>query len=167
MRSEDRTDPPKSAGEKEMLAAWLDYERDTLLWKIDGVSDEDLRRPMVPSGTSLLGIVKHLGWVEMSWFQRTFLGNDYDPAPPWSEADPDADFRIEADESTKDVVDFYRDQCRRSREILAEADVEALAVRTDRPVTMRWILIHMIEETARHNGHADILREQIDGVTGE
>ncbi|MEA2486489.1 MAG: hypothetical protein QOF16_143 [Actinomycetota bacterium] len=168
MKAEERTDPPKSASEKEMLASWLDYERDTMLWKIDGVSGQNLRRPMVPSGTSLLGMVKHLGWVERGWFHKTFLGQDVDERVPWTKEDPDADFRIEPGETTQQVIDFYKEECRRSREIVARADVEDHAKRSDRTeFTLRWILIHMIEETARHNGHADILREQIDGVTGE
>jgi uncharacterized damage-inducible protein DinB len=163
-------EPPASAPEPEMLSAWLDYHRTTLLRKIDGVSDADLRRPMVPSGTSLLGLVKHLAWVEIWWFQITFAGHVVEE--PWTEDDPDADFRIEPSETTREIVDFYLAQCATNRSIVAEADsLDAPALKAIRAgsftATLRWILNHMIEETARHNGHADILREMIDGVTGE
>src|SRR2546421_13045839 len=87
----DRRDPQPSAPEKEMLAAFLDYHRATLLWKVNGLSDADVRRPMTPSGLTLLGLVKHLAYVERWWFQAVFTGADV--AFPWTEADPDADWR--------------------------------------------------------------------------
>ena len=148
------------------MTAFLDYHRATLLMKIDGVSDADLRRPMTPSGTSLLGMVKHLAYVEQGWFQRTFLGREV--SVPWTDDDPDADFRIEPHESTQEIIDLYQRQCQTSREIVASASLDDLAAREKRKdFSLRWIMVHMIEETARHNGHADILREMIDGVTGE
>ncbi len=158
--------------EKETLTAFLDYHRATLLMKIDGLSDEELRRPMVPSGTSLLGMVKHLAHVERSWFQRTYLGEDI--SVPWTKDDPDADFRVEPHETTADVVALYQAECQKSRDIVADASLDDIAKR-EKPTpsdprsrfSLRWILVHMIEETARHNGHADILRELIDGTTGE
>ena len=165
-----RVDPPNDAPDKEMLEAYLDYHRATLLMKIDGVSDADLRRPMVPSGTSLLGMVKHLAWVERGWFQECFAGEEI-PIPPWTDDDPDADFRIEPDESTQQIIDLYLDACERSREITTAATSLDQPAKNPSPrrrgLKLRWILVHMIEETARHNGHADILREMIDGSTGE
>ena len=159
-------DLPREGTEKELLAAYLDYERETVLRKIDGVGDEDLRRPMVSSGTNLLGMVKHLGWVEKGWFQRTFSNEEY--PVPWSDEDPDADMRVEPGESTLDVIDFYNQACEASRRIVVGASLDDHATRPDRSdYTLRWIMLHMIEETARHNGHIDILREMIDGVTGE
>jgi len=150
----------------------LDYHRATLLMKIVGVSDEDLRRPMVPSGTTLLGMVKHLAFVERSWFQRTFL--DADAPVPWTKDDPDADFRIEPHETTGDIVALYKAECQKSRDIVAAASLDDVAKKKKYPpseprtgFSLRWIVVHMIEETARHNGHADILREQIDGATGQ
>jgi uncharacterized damage-inducible protein DinB len=148
-----------------LLRAFLDYHRATLLRKIDGVSDADLRKSPVGSGTSLLGIVKHLAYVEQWWFRRVFA--DEDVKFPWTEDDPDADWRIEPDEATSQIVDLYRYSCALSREITAAAFPEDKARNPKFEGTMRWILVHMIEETARHNGHADILREMIDGVTGE
>ncbi len=154
------------------MTAYLDWHRTTLLMKIDGVSDEDLRRPLVPSGTNLLGLVKHLAYVEQSWFQRTFLGLDVKRVK--TEEDPDAEFRIEPHEATQDVIDLYKGECQKSREITDAASLDDVAKRTEFPpneprrgFTLRWILVHMIEETARHNGHADILRELIDGATGD
>lgn len=167
----ERPEPPLAGSEKETLTSFLDYHRATLLLKIDGVSHADLRRPMVPSGTTLLGMMKHLAYVERWWFQKVFL--DADVTFPWTNEDPDADFRIEPDESTEEIVDLYLAECAKNREIVAAASLDAVA-RYKKPsdprpgdFSMRWILVHMIEETARHNGHADILREQIDGVTGE
>jgi uncharacterized damage-inducible protein DinB len=159
-------DLPREGSEKELLTAFLDYVRETVLRKIDGVGDEDLRRPMVASGTNLLGMVKHLGWVEMGWFQRTFSNKEY--AVPFSDEDPDADMRVEPGESTKDVIDFYKQACEESRRVASAASLDDHAARPDRSdYTLRWIMLHMIEETSRHNGHIDILREMIDGATGE
>ena len=137
-----------------------------MLNKVEGVSDEDLRRPMVPSGTTLLGLVKHLAYVERWWFQDVFGGETVEY--PWTDDDPDADFRIEPNESTQEIVDLYVEECRKNRDIVAAASLDDMAARPDRSkYSLRWIVAHMIEETARHNGHADILRELIDGVTGE
>lgn len=148
-----------------MLAAHMDYHRERLLWKIDGVSDADLRRPMVSSGTSLLGIVKHLAYVERWWFQKVFL--DADVTFPWTDEDPDADFRIEPNETTAAIVDLYKAECEKNRGIVADHSLEELSKFEPRSeYSLRRILVHMIEETAHHNGHADILREQIDGATG-
>ena len=168
MTEDNRPDPPLLAGEAETLAGFLDYHRATLLWKLEGLDDEQLRRPMVPSGTSLLGLVKHLAYVERSWFQRVWAGQEV--SVPWTKEDPDADWRIEPDETTADVLALYRGECDRSREIVAAASSLDEAVthpRWGEQLSRRWILVHMIEETARHVGHADILREQIDGATGE
>ena len=146
--------------------AFLDYHRATLLMKIDGVSDEDLRRPMVPSGTTLLGMVKHLAFVERSWFQRVFTNVEVEF--PWTDEDPDADFRIEPNETTREIVQLYEGECQKSRDITEKASLDDISTFEKRAgFSLRWILTHMIEETARHNGHADILREQIDGSTGE
>ena len=154
------------------MTAYLDYHRATLQMKLEGVSDEDLRKAMVPSGTSLLGMMKHLAYVERWWFQQIFAGRD-DLEYPWTDDDPDADFRIEPDETTQQIFDLYNAECEVNRQIVAPAQLEEMAKGKKKPndprpgFSLRWILVHMIEETARHNGHADILREQIDGATGE
>jgi uncharacterized damage-inducible protein DinB len=158
--------PSYAAPERELLTAFLDWHRATLLLKVAGLDDEALRRRLVLSQTTLLGLVKHLGYVERSWFQMRFAGEDL--PVPWSDADPDADWRIEPDESTASILAFYKEQVARSRAIVAaEPSLDAVAKAPGRQETLRGILVHMIEETARHNGHADILRELIDGTTGE
>ncbi len=169
MTADNRPEPPSLGGERDMLAGFLDFHRATLLWKLEGLDDEQLRRAMVPSGTSLLGLVKHLAYVERSWFQGVWAGQEV--TFPWTPEDPDADWRIEPDETTEDVLALYRGECDRSREIVAATTSldEAVTHPRRREWTMnrRWILVHMVEETARHVGHADILREQLDGATGE
>lgn len=162
---DERVDPPANGPEKEMLEAFLDYHRDTLLMKCKGLSDEELRRPMVVSGTNLLGLIKHLGYVERWWFQEVFAAQD--PEFPSSDEDPDAEFRIEESDSTESIIDFYRGECAKSRVIVSGAMPEDIAKHSKSERSLRWILIHMIEETSRHNGHVDILREMIDGQTGE
>ena len=162
-----RADAPMRADEHTALSAWLDYHRATLLMKLEGLDDEQLRRPVVPSGVSLLGIVKHLTQVEHGWFVRQFAGID-EPRLFSTDDDPDADFRIEPDETTIDIVEGYLRVCDRSDEISAGASLDATFEERWRGTTdLRWLLIHMIEETARHNGHADVIRELIDGATGD
>jgi uncharacterized damage-inducible protein DinB len=157
---------PFTGGEKESLQVSLDRHRDVVLWKLDGLDDEQLRRPMTPSGTSLLGLVKHLAAVEYGWFCQTF-GRESEQMP-FDENDPNADMRAEPDETAADIVAFYG----RAR-AAADAAIDELAVEATGTawfgdsVSMRWVLIHMIEETARHAGHMDILRELIDGSTGD
>jgi uncharacterized damage-inducible protein DinB len=160
-----RPEPPMAAEPVEMVSAFLDFLRATLLWKIEGLSDEELRRPMTPSGMSVLGIVKHSAYVERVWFRRIFRGEEI--VVPWREGDPDADWRIESDETTEEIVRLYREEAERSRAIVAGASWEAKARHPDYEQTLGWILTHMVEEVARHCGHADILREAIDGATGE
>jgi uncharacterized damage-inducible protein DinB len=167
-----RTEPPRQVGERETLEGFLDYYRETILWKVSGMSDEDVRRVIVPSGWSPLGMVKHLGWVERSWF-RARLAGEQGMAFPWTDEDPDADFRVEPGETTEEILQFYRDECERAREIAASASLDDLAADwpADRPPerrpNLRWIYVHLIEETARHAGHLDVARELIDGATGD
>jgi uncharacterized damage-inducible protein DinB len=166
MTTDDRPEPPYLGDEAGTLAGFLDFHRATLLWKLEGLDDEPLRRPMVPSGTSLLGLVKHLAYVERWWFQQVWAGREV--TYPWTDEDRDADWRVEPDETTEDILALYRGECDRSREIVAaSASLDEVGHHPRGERSRRWILVHMIEETARHNGHADILREQLDGVTGE
>ena len=165
----ERVDPPLTGTELEMLNTFLDYHRATLLWKVSGVSDEDLRRKAVPTSTmSLLGLVKHLAYVERSWFQRWFKNEDV--FFPWTGEDPDADWRIEPEETTENIIRLYNEEVEKSRRIVGAAGLDDLAARAGSEgerASLRWIMFHMIEETARHNGHADLLREALDGATGE
>jgi hypothetical protein len=167
-----RTKTPIAAGEMDSLLAFLDFHRATLLWKVDGLAKEQLSRPLTPSGTNLLGLVKHLGYVERYWFAIFFAGLDLEL--PYSDQDPDADWRVGEGETAEQVVAFYQAEVARSREVVAGATPDdrgrSSIVRRDGPASnfsLRWIILHMIEETARHNGHADILRELTDGATGE
>jgi uncharacterized damage-inducible protein DinB len=169
----ERVDAPLVADERRALGAWLDYQRATLLWKLEGLDDEQLRRPMVPSGLTLLGLVKHLTDVEHGWFARSFAQTG-EPSLFYDANDRDADFHVREDETTEAIVSGYVKACERSRDIVARAaslDETFLEPRlspTDiHAIDLRWVLIHMIEETARHNGHADIIRELIDGSTGD
>ncbi len=164
MARDPRRRVPIAASEHEMLDAFLEYCQDTILIKIDGVSDADLRRPMVPSGTSLLGIVKHLAYVHRWWFRIVFEGEELEV--PWTQDDPDADWRIEPHETTAEVVELYRDEVAHSQAISARGSLDDVAQHPESQHTLRWLLPYMIQEISRHNGHADILREMIDGVTG-
>jgi len=157
---------PLTGLEKQSLHVSLDRHRQAVLWKLDGLDDEQVRRPMTPSGTSLLGLVKHLAWVEYGWFCDTFgrPGETlvFDPA------DPDADMRAEAHETTSDIVELYGRARTAADGAIDELDLDDVGTSwSGETVSMRWVLIHMIEETARHVGHLDILRELIDGRTGD
>jgi uncharacterized damage-inducible protein DinB len=157
---------PKTGPGKEMLLAMLDNNRAIMLWKLAGLSREQAVRPAVASGTSLLGMVKHLAYVERWWFDDFFAGNDVEY--PWSEGDRDADFRIEDDETIESVTALYEAAIARAKQITAAAQMDDLSVRdlNGEHRGLRWIVAHMIEETARHAGHADIVRELIDETTG-
>jgi uncharacterized damage-inducible protein DinB len=157
---------PFTGGEKESLQVALERHRDAILWKLEGLDDEQLRRSLVPSGTSRLGMVKHLAAVEYGWFCDTF-GRPAEPMP-FDEDDPDADLRVEPGETTADVLAFYGRARAAADRAIDEVGLEETGTAWfGEPVTMRWVLIHMVEETARHAGHADILRELIDGMTGD
>jgi uncharacterized damage-inducible protein DinB len=159
-----RRDPDHSGPIKELLEQFLDYHRATIVQKCDGLTEEELRRRLVPSQTSLLGILKHLAYVELGWFQNTFANlNVADPGKD----DPDWDWRLQEGESFETILAFYNDQCAKSRAITRAADLDDIALHPKVDKSLGWILVHMVEETSRHNGHADILREQIDGSTGE
>ena len=157
---------PFTGAEKESLHVSLDRHRDAVLWKLEGLDDEALRRAMVPSGTNLLGLVKHLASVEYAWFCQTF-GRDTEPLP-FVDEDPEADLRVEPDETTADVLAFYGRARAAADQVIDELDVEATGTAWyGATVTLRWVLIHMVEETARHAGHVDIVRELIDGMAGD
>jgi uncharacterized damage-inducible protein DinB len=157
---------PFTGAEKESLKVSLDRHRDAVLWKLEGLGDDELRRPMVPSGTSLLGLVKHLGSVEYGWFCETF-GRQTEPLP-YDEDDPDSDMRARPDETTEDILAFYGRARVAADRVIDELEVEDTGTAWfGETVTMRWVLIHMVEETARHAGHIDILRELIDGMAGD
>jgi uncharacterized damage-inducible protein DinB len=170
----DRTDPEPAADERTTLEQFLDYQRATLLGKTDGLDAEQMRRCLPTSGLTLAGLLKHLALVEDDWIQVRFLGRAEAELDPWARApwdqDRDWDFHSAVNDSADELRDLYRGACDRSRGAVARADLAALSVGTDRggrQWSLRWILTHLIVETARHNGHADLLREAIDGDVGE
>ncbi len=162
----DKRETPKTGPGKDTLLAMLDNNRAVMVWKLEGLTREEATRPVVASGTSLLGMVKHLAFVERWWFDDFFAGSDVEY--PWTEEDPDADFRIEDDETIDDIIALYTNAIARSAEITADAQMDDLSVRdrNGERFALRWIVAHMIEETARHAGHADIVRELVDETTG-
>ncbi|MFG3052397.1 DinB family protein [Kitasatospora sp. NPDC048239] len=165
-----RIDPPFAADETAMLTAWLDFHRATLAVKCEGLTPEQLRlRSVPPSGLSLLGLVRHMAEVERHWFQGILLGGSFETGHYWTEADPDGDFdNVDTADAEQDFATWRAevDAARRAAEGLPLETV-GKQLRRGEEVTLRWILVHMIEEYARHNGHADLLRELVDGVTGE
>ena len=153
--------------ERELLPVWLDYQRATLEMKCDGVSHQRLReRGVPPSAISLLGLVRHMADVERSWFRRTLGGEDA-PYLYRLDHDRDVDFNQVDDADVDHDFADWRDECEHSRRVLASfASLDEVG-RGKREYTVRWVVIHMVEEYARHNGHADFLRERIDGAVGE
>ncbi len=167
-----RAEPALTAGEREMLTGWLDYHRATLAWKCEGLTDDQLRqRAVPPSGLCLLGLVRHLAENERSWFRNVLLGEDL----PWvysTPEDKDADFNDVDSADAASVFSTFERECAAARQAVASVpDLDTLGKkaddRTGEHFSLRWILTHMIEEYARHNGHADLLRERIDGATGD
>jgi uncharacterized damage-inducible protein DinB len=154
------------AGERAMLETWLDWHRDTLARKCAGVPAEQLRQRAVPPSTmSLLGLVRHMAEVERAWFRRRIAGQDI--ARLYSGADDDGDFDNVDDADTEEAFATWRAECEAAREVMR--GVETLDHTFDLrgyTLSVRWVLVHMIEEYARHNGHADLLRERLDGSKG-
>jgi uncharacterized damage-inducible protein DinB len=164
-----RTDTPPAWDERTQLTTFLDYARDTARAKCEGVTAENARRAPLPGSPlmTLSGLINHLRWVEYYWFQVVFLGEEDEG--PWTEEDPDREMRIAVDIPLPDLLREYADQSARHRDLVAANDLDTPAKRTirdGRHVDLRWILLHLTEETARHNGHLDIIRELVDGTTG-
>jgi uncharacterized damage-inducible protein DinB len=166
----DRPEPPTVASERPALQGWLDYHRATLLWKCTGLTREQLvLRPVQSSTLSLLGLVRHMAEVERSWFRERFAGQtdlaDLYCSPEY----PDGDFDLtDATRAEEDLATFTTEYAA-ADEVVAAASLDDTFShpRTGYTMDLRWIYLHMIEEYARHNGHADLLRELIDGVTGD
>ncbi|MFC4561404.1 DinB family protein [Nocardiopsis mangrovi] len=165
-----RVDPPLSADERTMLTSWLDWQRATVREKCAGLADEHAAAAPLASSplTSIGGIVSHLRWIEHFWFEVRLLG--LPDQGPYTPDDRDAEWRLGARTPLGVLLGAYEEQCARSREITARSELGGAARNSGsdgRPVTLRWVLVHMIEETARHNGHLDILRELADGTVGQ
>jgi uncharacterized damage-inducible protein DinB len=154
------------------LQRYLQAARDALLWKLDGLSDYDVRRPLTPTGTNLLGLVKHVASVELGYFGEVFGRPSGEPLP-WfaADAEPNADMWAAADESREQIVQLYRRSWAHADATIAALPLDAVGdvpwwQAGRREVTLHRILVHMIAETDRHAGHADIVRELIDGAVG-
>ena len=162
-----RQEPPFVVGERAMLEGWLEFHRTTLLLKCEGLDDAQRKaRPVPTSKLSLHGLLRHMAEVERSWFRRALLSEPdappiwYDPAIEDSELVPLDDADWEAD------LAAWRDECERSRTAAADHSLDDTGLRGNDPCSLRWIYTHMIEEYARHNGHADLIRELVDGAVG-
>ena len=166
MHENERVDPPLVADEKATLAGFLDFHRDTFLWKIDGLSADQLRTAACPpSDLTLWGHLRHLAEVDRGWF-HDFDGEDLPPLF-CTEADPEGDLVVPADADLAADLATFRSICERSRQIVDAHSLDDQQVTPKRTYSLRWIVVHLIEEYARHNGHADLLRQAIDGATGE
>ncbi|HZT97625.1 MAG TPA: DinB family protein [Chloroflexota bacterium] len=158
--------------ERASLEGWLDYHRDTLALKCSGLTDEQLRERAVPPSTlTLVGLIRHMTEVERGWFSRTLEGAE---APPLycSEANPDGDFDDVDRQDPAEAYRLWKEECERSRRNAAtvqslDQPAKRRRLPEDRAPSFRWIMTHMIEEYARHNGHADLLRQRIDGSVGD
>ncbi|WP_165968072.1 DinB family protein [Saccharopolyspora elongata] len=156
--------PKHGLGEKEMLQAWLEFGRNTILGKVAGLSEDGARYNPTRSNTSLAGIVKHLTTVEQHWFQVVLGGRDV--PMPFDPQNPDGDWITSADESLPDLLARYREACRDSDRIIDDLELDSTGAQTADDYTLRWALCHVALDTARHAGHADLLREQWDGARG-
>lgn len=167
----ERVEPPGDADERGMVEGWLDFHRATLDLKCAGLTDEQLRRAAVkPSALTLLGLVRHMTEVERHWFARVFAGRSGDGPLYFSDEIPDGDFRVGPADTYQEAAEAWRAQIKESRihtELSSLDELSAGADRSGERYTLRWICSHMVEEYARHNGHADLIREAIDGRTGE
>ncbi|WP_446040520.1 DinB family protein [Streptomyces sp. SID1121] len=158
---------------KDDLLRYLQAARDALLWKLDGLSEYEARRPLTPTGTNLLGLVKHVAAVELGYFGETFGRPFFEEPPSWygEGAEPGADMYATADESREQIVGLYRESWRHADATIAALPLDAIGHVPWWPeeraqVTLHRVLVHMIAETHRHAGHADIVRELIDGAVG-
>jgi hypothetical protein len=170
--SDERADPKPSQPDRAMLEAFLEYHRATLEMKCAGVEPPErlAERAVPPSSLSLLGLVRHMAEVERAWFQRRLAAREVGWIYCDMETNPDGDFDdVDGAAPGADLATWHA-ECDRAREVAAGLDLDAPGTfheRIGEPLTLRWVYLHMLEEYARHNGHADLLRERLDGVTGE
>jgi uncharacterized damage-inducible protein DinB len=162
-----RAEPPYLLSERDMLEQWLEFHRTTLLLKCEDLDDEGRkRRPVPTSMLSLHGLIRHMIDTERSWFRRTLL---CEPEAPWmyrADIDDGREFLDLDDADWEDDVAAWLTECDASRAAAASRELDDTGLRHGAPCSLRWIYVHMIEEYARHNGHADLIRELIDGRVG-
>ena len=163
----ERRDVPQHGDELSLLTAFLEFHRETFLWKCEGLTGEQLAAKAVPtSSMSLLGLIRHLSDVERHWLRYVAVADDV-PFQYWDQPDTDSDFDDASAEHAERDYDRYLAEveiCRANQSITVD---ETVTAPDGRSFTFRWVLIHLIEEYSRHNGHADLLREATDGATGE
>ncbi|MFJ9248113.1 DinB family protein [Streptomyces sp. NPDC101776] len=166
MTNDGDTDALYHESEKATLHRSLNRLRDAVRWKLEGLDEEQARRPMTPSGTSLLGLVKHLASVEYGWFVQSF-GREVEPL--WFDPYTDEDMTAGPEETTEQIIAFYGRARTAADHVITELPLDALGHPAWRKhsVSLRWVLAHLIAETARHAGHMDIVRELIDGAAGD
>ncbi len=166
----ERHEPATTADERSMLEGWLDYHRQTLAWKCEGLTEAQLRTASVePSELTLMGLVRHMAEVERYWFHEILLDEDLGVLYS-SEQDPDGEFHFTEQDTWQEALTTWQAEIARARSNAAPLGLDDLAKGTSRsgePFNLRWIYTHMIEEYARHNGHADLVRERVDGATGD
>jgi hypothetical protein len=156
------------ADEREALAGFLDWQRNALIRKARGVSEADARSAPTASSLSLLGLLKHSTAWEARWFDGVVAGRPLADGWPEQEPDYDEDFVVGDDETLEEWVARYEQACETSRQVVAAVELDAPCARTDIvDCNVRYVVVHMIEETARHAGHADIIRETLDGTRGK
>jgi uncharacterized damage-inducible protein DinB len=162
-----RSEPGFLLGERAMLDGWLEFHRTTLLLKCEGLDDEQRKRRPVPTSLlSLHGLVRHMAEVERGWFCRV-IGNEPDLPPHWYGPDNEEGDLAPLEDANWDAdVAVWHAELAASRAVVADLDLDATGVRHGRECSLRWVYTHMIEEYARHNGHADLIRELIDGAVG-
>jgi uncharacterized damage-inducible protein DinB len=166
----ERIEPDRTLGERGQLEAWLDFHRQTLLVKCAGLTAEQLkRRSVAPSGLTLLGLVRHMAEVERWWFRMHAAGEAVELRFTDEHLTDDFDAVDDADAAAD--LDDFRQEIEVARAAAANVELDKVVTSrwpgSDRQMTVRWIYVHMVEEYARHNGHADLLRESIDGTTGD
>ena len=164
-----RIRPPGAADERTQLVGWLGLQRALVHYKCQGLSERDAHRALLPTSPvmTVAGLVSHLRWVEHCWFEVLFLDRPAGDNPQFGAVE-DVDFQV-ADAPLSQLLEEYAHQCAVSDDIVAGSSLDAPAQNPDYgagSLTLRWILLHMIEEVARHVGHLDVLREQLDGVRG-
>lgn len=163
---DNRPEPPGRGDERSTLEGFLDLQRATVIYKATGLSDSDAARRLLPSLTTVSGLIRHLADVERSWFREVMHG-EQDIAYRWTEEDPDGEFRVTETDSLDDIIADYEAAVAESRAVQQRYSLDDPCHGREGRFTLRWITVHLVEETARHIGHIDILREMLDGATGE
>lgn len=163
---DERPQAPERGSERASIEGFLDFQRASIVYKARGLSDADAARRLLPSITTVSGLIRHLADVERSWMREDMAG-ETGLQYRWSDEDPDGEFRVTEADPLAGIIADYEAACAESREVAAQFDLDDRSAAQDGRYSLRWILLHLTEETARHLGHIDVLRELLDGATGE